>query len=173
MDRDCLNVNEVLCKARIDDVFLLGAEQGSVGSSNCINCVDFRRMHSKKELRNDTGPRQVGAAIHGWTIMKLDIGPITEKIAVIIVKNLFRPMLLRLSTPKRKSEISVDYQRLCIHADGSSVPPLKKIGPLLDESRVLAIMANTHMIAERRKKNLLHPYRFVIHLSPSPRYWFP
>ena len=73
--------------------------------------------------------------------MKLEIGSITEKIAVIVVENLFRPLLISLSTLKRKSEIRVDYQRRCIHAGDSLVPLLEEIGPPLDESRMRQNMA--------------------------------
>ena len=137
MDRDNQDASEVLFKARIDDMFLLG----SVGYSNWINYVYFRMMHPRKELRNYCGPRHDGAVIHGWTIMKLEIGSITENVAVIVVENLFRPMLISLSTLKRKSEIRVDYQRRCIHAGDSSVPLLEEIGPPLHESRLRQIMA--------------------------------
>ena len=97
-------------------------------------------MHPRKELRNYCGPRHDGAAIHGWTIMKLEIGSITEKIVVIVVENLFRPLLISLSTLKRKSEIRVDYQRRCIHASDSSVPLLEEIGTPFGESRMRQIM---------------------------------
>ena len=98
-------------------------------------------MHPRKELRNYCGPRHDGAIIHGWTIMKLKIGSITQNVAVIVVEKFFRPMLINLSTLKRRSEIRVDYQRRCIHAGYSSVSLLKEIGPLLDESRMRQIMA--------------------------------
>ena len=74
----------------------------------------------------------------------LDIGSLTEEIAVIVVENLFRTMLISFSTLKRKSEIRMDYQRRCIHAGGSSVPLLEQIGPTLDESRMLKSMAHSY-----------------------------
>ena len=129
METSNLEANEVFFKARVDDLFLLGTKLGSVGYSNWTNYVDFRMMHPRKELRNYCGPRPDGAVIHGWTIMKLEIGSITEKIAVIVVENLLRPMLISLSTLKRKSEIRVDYQRRCIHAGDSSVPLQKRLSP--------------------------------------------
>ena len=91
-------------------------------------------MHPRKELKSYCRQRYDGAVIHGWTIKKLEIGSITEKIAVIVVENLFRPLLISLSTLKRKSEIRVDYHRRCIHAGDSSVP-------LQNESRMRQIMA--------------------------------
>ena len=141
METAHLEANEVFFKARVDDLFLLGIKLRIVGCSNWINYVDFRMMHPRIELRNYCGPRHDGAVIHGWTIMKLEIGSITEKIAVIVVKNLFRPMLISVSTLKRKSEIRVDYQRRCIHAGDSSVPLLEEIGLPLDESRMRQIIA--------------------------------
>ena len=98
-------------------------------------------MHPRKELKKCCGPRHDGALIHDWMFMKLEIGSITEKKAVIVVENLFRPMLISLSTLKRKSESRVGYQRRCIRADDSSLPLLEKIGPPLDESRMRQIMA--------------------------------
>ena len=139
MDRDNQDATEVLFKARIDDLFPLGTKLVSAGCSNWINYVDFRMMHPRKELRNYCGPRHDGVVIYGWTIKKLEIGSINEKIAV--VENLFRPMLISLSTLKIKSEIRVDYQRRCIHAGDSSVLLLEEIGPPLDESRMRQIMA--------------------------------
>ena len=141
MDRDNQDASEVLFKARIDNLFLLRTNLGSVGYSNWINYVDFRMMHPRKEQRNYCGPRHDGAVIHGWTTMKLEIGSITEKIAVIVVENLIRPLLISLSTLKRTSEIRVDYQRRCIHAGDSSVPLLEEIGTPLGESRMRQIMA--------------------------------
>ena len=73
--------------------------------------------------------------------MKFEIGSITEKIAVIVMENLFRPLLISLSTLKRKSEIRLDYKRRCIHAGDSSVPLLEEIVPPRDESRMRQIMA--------------------------------
>ena len=64
--------------------------------------------------------------------MKMEIGSITEKIAVIV----FVPMLISLSTLKRKTVIRVEHQRRCIHAGGSSVPLLVEMGPPLDERRM-------------------------------------
>ena len=141
MDRDNQNASEVLFKARIDDLFLLRTNLRSVGYSNWINYVNFRMMHPRKELRNNCGPRHDLAVIHGWTILKLEIGPITEKTAVIVVENLFRPLLISLSTLKRKSEIRVDYQRRCIYAGDSSVPLVEEICPPVGESRKRQIMA--------------------------------
>ena len=92
MDRDNQGASEVLFKARVNDVFLLGSKLVSVGFSNWINYVDFRMMHPRKQLKNYYGPRHDGAVIHGWTFKKLEIGSITEKIAVIVVENLFVPM---------------------------------------------------------------------------------
>ena len=65
--------------------------------------------------------------------MKVEIVSITEKIAVIVVENLFIPMLVNLSKLKKKSDIRVDYQRRCIHAGGSSVPLLEEKATLLEE----------------------------------------
>ena len=141
MDRDNQDASEVFFKARIDEVFLLGTKLVSVGCSKWINYAEFRMMHPRKELRNYCAPRHHGAVIHDWTIMKLEIGSITEKIAAIVVKNLFVPMLISFSTLKRKSEIRVDYQRRCIHAGDSSVPLLEEIGSPLDECRMRQIMA--------------------------------
>ena len=157
MDRDNQNATEVLFKARIDDLFLLGTNLGSVGYSNWINYVDFRVMLPRKELRNYCGPRHDGAVIRGWTVMKLEIGSITKNVAVIVVKNLFRPMLISLSTLKRKSEIRVDYQRRCIHAGDRPVPLLEEIGPPLDESRMRQIMAPCECRQEKLEDNILPP----------------
>ena len=98
-------------------------------------------MHPKKKLRNFCGLRQEGAVIHGWTFMKLGICVIIGKVA----ENLSRPMLISLSTVKRKSD---GYQRGSILADGSSVPLLKKVGPPVDESRLWQSVAHPH---DRRK----------------------
>ena len=141
MDRDNQDASEVFFKGRVDDLFLLGINLGSVGYSNWINYVNFRMMHPRKELRNYCAPRHDGAVIHGWTIMKLEIGSLTEKIAVIVVENLFRSLFISLSTLKRKSEIKLDNQLRCIHTGDSSVPLLEEIGPPLDESRMRQIMA--------------------------------
>ena len=97
----------------------------------------------RNELKSYCGPRHDGAVIHGWTFMKLEIRSITEKKAVIVVEDLFVPMLISLSTLKRNSEIRVDYQRRCIHAGGSSGPLLEEIGPPLDESRMWKSIAHS------------------------------
>ena len=73
--------------------------------------------------------------------MKLEICVIIGKVG----ENLSRPMLISLSTVERKSG---GYQRRCIHADGSSVPLLKKNGPPVDESRLWQSVALSH---DRRK----------------------
>ena len=138
-----LAVREVFSKARVDDVFLLGTKLVSVGCSNWIDYAEFRMMHPRKELKSYCGPRHDGTVIHGWTFLKLEIGSITEKIAVIVVENLIVPMFISLSTLKRKSEIRVDYQRRCIHAGGSSVPLLEEIGPPLDKSRMWKSIAHS------------------------------
>ena len=74
METGNLEANEVFIKARVDDLFLLGTKLGSVGCTNWINYVDFRMMHSRKELRSYCSPRPGGVVIHGWTFMKLEIG---------------------------------------------------------------------------------------------------
>ena len=125
-----LAANEVLFKTSVGDVFLLGTKLVSVSCSN-------------SELKSYCGPRNDSAVINGWTFMKLEIRSITEKTAVIVVEDLFVPMLISLSTLKRKSEIRVDYQRRCIHAGGSSEPLLEDIGPPLDESRMWKSIAHS------------------------------
>ena len=57
------------------------------------------------------------------------------------MENLFRPLLISLSTLKRKSEIRIDHQRRCIHAGDSSVPLLEENGTPLGEGRMRQIMA--------------------------------
>ena len=138
-----LAANEVFFKARVDDVFLLGIKLGSEGCSNWINYAEFRMMNQRNELKNYCGPRHDGVFIHDWTFIELEIGSITDKIAVIVVENLFVTMLISLSTLKRKSEIRRDYQRRCIHAGGSSVPLLEEICPPLDESRMWKSIVNS------------------------------
>ena len=152
MDRDNQEANEKFFTARVDDLFLLRTKLVSVGYSNWINYNDFRMMHPMLELKSYCGPRYDGAVIHGWTIMKLELGSINEKIAVIVVDNLFRTLLISLSTLKRISEIRVDYQRRCIHAGDSSVPLLKEIGPPMDESRMRQIMAPSTIPECRQEK---------------------
>ena len=142
MNRDNQDATEVLFKARIDDLFLLGTKLVSVGCSNWFNYVDFRMMHPRKELRNYCGPRHDGAVIHGWTIMKLEIGSITEKIAVFCCGEVVQTHVDQSQHAEKKSEIRVDYQRRCIHAGDSSVPLLEEIGAPLDESRLRQIMAS-------------------------------
>ena len=103
---------------------------------------------------NYCGPRQDGAVIHDLTFMKLEIGAITEKVAVIVDENLFRHMLIGLSTLKRKSETRVDYQRRCTNAGGSSVP---RYWPSFGRKQDVAEYGPLRRFKKSRKDKLLHP----------------